>query len=100
MIKIEIQSTEVETKSGTSSKTGKPYSISEQDGWGYFHDQSGKVHPHPMKIRIMLEKDQAPYAPGLYTLAPESLYPDRFGQITIRPKLKALVASAKQAAAA
>lgn len=99
MIQIEVKSAQVETKTGTSSKTGKPYQIAEQEAWGHFTDQHGKPHPYPQKIRITLEDGRQPYAVGTYTLAPESLYPDRFGQITIRAKLKPIAATLGKAAA-
>ncbi len=98
MIQIKIEDVAVETKAGTSSKTGKPFSIREQTGWGFFFDQHGKPHPHPMRIRLTLDDQAAPYPVGTYTLAPESLYPDRFGQITIRAKLRPLAAAAAKAA--
>lgn len=99
MIQIKIEDVAVETKQGTSSKTGKPYSIREQTAWGLFCDQNGKQHPHPMRIRLTLDDQAAPYPVGTYTLAPESLYPDRFGQITIRAKLRPVAAAAAPKAA-
>ncbi len=98
MIKVEIADSRVDVKQGTSSRTGKPYSIREQEGWGYFFDVEGKPHPHPMRVRLTLEDSQEPYAPGTYTLAPESLYADRFGQISIRARLKAADAKSLKAA--
>lgn len=70
MIKIEVQSSEVHVKQGTSGKTGKPYSIREQEAWGWFADQQGKPHPHPMRVRLTLDNEQAPYTPGVYLLQP------------------------------
>jgi hypothetical protein len=99
MIKIEIESTEVQERTGSSSKTGKPYRIREQDAWGYFHDADGRLQRHPQKIRITLGDTENPYQPGVYHLAPESFYPDRFGQISVRARLKAVAASAPKAAA-
>lgn len=98
MIKIEVTSNEVKHKSGTSQKTGKPYDIPEQEAWGYFHDQEGKPHPHPQKVRLGLDKDQPAYSVGIYTLAPESLYVDRFGQISIRARLRPVPQAVKAAA--
>ncbi len=97
MLKIEVQAAEVNVKQGTSVKTGKPYSIREQDAWAYCYDQQGRPHPHPMRMRVTLEDNQQPYAPGIYTLAPESLYVDKFGQLAIRAKLRPAVAAAKAA---
>lgn len=100
MIRIEVKSAEVHTKSGTSSKTGKPFQIAEQEAWGLFYDQNGKPHPYPQKIRITLDDGRAPYPVGNYQLAPESLYPDRFGQITIRAKLQPVASTLSAAKAA
>lgn len=87
MIKVQIESSAVEMKQGTSSKTGRPYAIREQEAWGYFTDPEGKPHPHPQRIRISLGDEQQPYATGSYIIAPQSFYPDRFGQITTRARL-------------
>lgn len=98
MIKVEIADTRVDVKQGTSSRTGRPYSIREQEGWGYFFDVEGKPHPHPMRVRLTLDDSQQPYPIGAYTVAPESLYADRFGQISIRARLKAADPKALKAA--
>lgn len=63
MQKIEILSAEVFTKSGTSTKTGKPYQLREQAA--ALHDSANK---YPQACRVNLGRDQAPYAPGLYEL--------------------------------
>lgn len=98
MIKIEIQSAEVKTKSGNSARTGKPYSIREQTGFAFTHSRDGKLNPYPVKVSITLGDDQQPYAPGVYQLAPESLYTNRFDQLEISPVLKPLAAAVKAAA--
>lgn len=87
MIKVQIESTEVQVKQGTSQRSGKAYSIKEQEAWGYFTDPQGKPHPHPQKIRLTLGDEQQPYPVGAYVMADESHYPDRFGQVTTRAKL-------------
>lgn len=99
MIKIEIVSASVVHKTGTSQKTGKPFDIPEQEGWAHFHDREGKLNPHPTKVRITLDRDQAPYSVGVYSLAPESLYSDQWGQICIRPRLRSIASAAVKAAA-
>lgn len=88
MIKIEIQSAEVRVKSGTSARTGKGYQIREQDGYAHTFDRQGKPNPYPVRLAITLGDDQQPYAPGMYTLAPESLYTNRFNQLEIAPVLR------------
>lgn len=97
MIKIEINSAEVRVKSGTSARTGKPYSIREQDGWAHTCDRQGKPNQYPVRVSISLGDDQAPYAPGTYTLAPESLYTNRFNQLEISPVLRPVPAAMKAA---
>lgn len=99
-IKVEISDETVQVKQGTSVRTGKPYSIREQEGWGYFLASDGRPHPHPMRIRLTLEDEQAPYPRGNYVLAPESFYPDRFGQISCRAKLRPVAAAPAAARAA
>lgn len=97
MLKIQIDTTIVDHKNGTSAKTGKPYSIREQEAWAFLFDRSGKPHPHPTKIRLTLDDDQQPYAVGNYTLCPSSIYVDRFNQIAIRARLRPVVQQAKAA---
>lgn len=87
MLKIQIETTVVDTKSGTSAKTGKPYSIREQEAWAFLHSRDGQPNKHPTKIKITLDDDQQPYPLGNYVLDLASLYPDRFGQLCIRTRL-------------
>jgi hypothetical protein len=89
-IKIEVKTTEVSTKSGTSAKTGKPYSIREQEAWAYTTDRDGRPHPYPQRIRITLGDDQPPYPTGLHTLSPASFFVDRFGGLALGPVLQPL----------
>ena len=99
-IKVEIKSAEVEVKNGTSQRTGKPYSIREQVGWGFFVDAHGKPQPYPQRIRLTIEEGEEPYAPGTYQLAPASFYPDRFGQLSCRAKLQPIATSTTSTRAA
>jgi len=79
---IEVTSTEVKTRSGTSQKTGKPYSINEQEA--YVHKMG---QPYPEKISIVLQDGNGAYNPGNYDLHPSSYFVDRFGQLSVRPVL-------------
>jgi hypothetical protein len=88
MLKIQIETTMVDTKAGTSAKTGKPYCIREQEGWMFGFDRGGKQHPYPQRILLTLDDDQQPYPVGTYQLCPSSIYVDRFSQIAIRAKLR------------
>lgn len=99
-IKIEVKSTEVATKSGTSAKTGKPYNIREQVGvWAYTADRHGNPHPYPQRISVQLQEDQDAYPVGVYTVAPESFYVNRFGGLECGLVLKAVASSLGKAAA-
>lgn len=96
MLKIQIETERFETKAGISAKTGKPYSIREQEACAFTYDRDGKPHPHPQRIRLTLDDDQLPYKIGTYQLCPSSLYVDRFGQIGIRARLRPMAAAAQQ----
>lgn len=100
MLKVEVQTQVVDVKNGTSAKTGKPYSIREQEAWCYFYDKDGKPYPHPQKIKLTLDDDQQPYPLGNYIFDLNSLYADRFGQVAIRARLRAAAAPAQVAKAA
>lgn len=78
---IEITSTHVDVRNGTSQRTGKPYSIYEQQA--YMH--TGE--PYPVRIKINLESGQNAYQPGNYDLHPSSFFADRFGSMSVRPVL-------------
>jgi hypothetical protein len=99
-IKIEIKSADVDVRNGTSQRTGKPYSIREQVGWGYFVDPKGALYPYPQRVRLTLDEGEEPYKPGTYQLAAASFYPDRFDQIVCRAKLQPIAAAASSRAAA
>ncbi len=98
MIKVEITDETFQIKQGTSQRTGKPYSIREQEAWGYFYSPDGKAHPHPQRIRVSLGDMQEPYKRGMYQIAPESFYPDRFGQVTCRVQLRPAAPAVAKAA--
>ena len=100
MIKIEIESAEVKTKSGVSARTGKPYSMREQRGYVYCTDKDGKPNRHPNTLCITLRDEQAPYAVGFYTLTAASFYTNKYDQLEISPVLAAIAAPAAVKAAA
>ena len=98
MVKVEVVTSVFDMKSGTSARTGKPYSIREQEAWAYLVGADGKPHPHPQKIKITLGDDQQPYQPGNYILSPASLYVDKYGQLSIRASLSPSIAAAAKVA--
>jgi len=97
MLKVQVETTVFDLKQGTSAKTGKPYSIREQEAWMFGYGRDGKPQPHPQKIKLTLDDDQNPYEVGTYQIDPASLYVDRFGQVAIRVRLRAIAQSAKAA---
>jgi hypothetical protein len=99
MIKIEVKSEFVHVKQGTSTRTNRPYEIREQEAYAFVLDRDGNAQPYPQKVRIMLEKGQFPHPVGTYTLAPESLFVDRFDQISIRARLRPVSTQGVKAAA-
>ncbi len=102
MIKVSVTSTEVRHQSGTAKATGKAYSLSFQTVWLHTYDRHGKPNPYPEKVEVILEKNeqgQALFWPvGEYTLAPESIYVNRNGDLSISPRLVALKPSVPAAA--
>jgi hypothetical protein len=99
-IKIEVSSDTVETRSGVSAKTGKPYSMREQEAYAHTVNRDGVISKYPQRIKITLGDKQAPYSPGFYTVGPESFYVDRFASLSLGLVLRALPAAAAQPKAA
>lgn len=101
MIQISVKSTEVRNQSGNAKASGKPYSLNFQTVYAHTYDRNGKPNPYPEKVEIILEKDPngAPmfWPLGEYTLAPESVYVDRSGNMAVSPRLQKLVPAAKPA---
>lgn len=88
MIRIEVKSTEVTTRSGTSQRTGQPWTIRSQEGYAYTFDQTGKVRPYPERISLQLDDNQLPFPIGNYDLSLASIYVGDFGRLMMgRPQL-------------
>lgn len=91
MIKVSVKSTDVRNQSGTAKATGKAYSLNFQSVYMFLVDRYGKPEPYPTKVEVILEKNEqgaALFWPvGEYTLAPESVYVNRNGDLAISPKL-------------
>jgi len=83
-IKIEILVGTATKKSGTSSKSGKPYEIVEQEGWAHVCDQQGNPAPYPSRITVQLDNGQPPYPPGVYTLHDSSYGVGDFSSLQLR----------------
>jgi len=82
MLKIEIQSTDIQE---FTSKAGKPYY--KQTGYAHLMDRNGKPDVYPSKITFMVPKDTfgqpQPYPPGDYSMKETSFRTDRFGSLEI-----------------
>jgi hypothetical protein len=92
MIKIEIAGTGFDERSGT--KNGKPWVIREQEAYAHVLDDKGKPMKYPVLCTVPLERDQAPYQPGFYTLDPRSVLVGDFKRLGLgRVKLLPLKAA-------
>jgi helix-destabilizing protein len=91
MIRIEVKSDAVETRSGIAQKTQKPYSIRTQEAYAHTVDPSGAIRPYPERIALQLDDDQKPFPPAMYMLQPSSVYVGDFGRLNLgRPVLQPL----------
>lgn len=82
MIKVEIGADAVRS---FTSKAGKSFRMCE--AYAFTLDPQGKQHPHPSRCEFFLNDSDPVPAPGLYLLAPASIYVDRSGRLSIAPKL-------------
>jgi hypothetical protein len=78
----EVLLSQYETVSGTSKKTGNPFSFNKQEI--YAHKEG---NPYPDKTEIILQDGQAAYLVGQYKLSPDSVYVDRNGRLALSPML-------------
>lgn len=82
MIKIEIESSEVRELRGESKATGKAYHLRIQSAYAFVTGRDGKPKRYPEAFDFILDADQAPYPPGIYTLHPSALAV-RDGRLTL-----------------
>ncbi len=75
-MKIEIKSTEVDSRSGTRAD-GKPWSIRTQKGYAHLGDD------YPVKVSLQLEQDQAAYPAGMYTMLDSSFFVGQYDKLQI-----------------
>jgi hypothetical protein len=92
VIRIKIEKIDTFLFTGTSNRTGKPFSIPKQVAYAVLPNE-----PYPIRIELNLEEKDKPYEVGEYRLGPESFYVDRFRKLTLgKPQL--VPVSAKVAA--
>lgn len=79
---IEIRDAKIDTKSGVSRKTGKPYSIAEQQG--YVTLPNGEIR------RVVLQHDDGDAAlpVGRYSPKPSAYWVGDFGALSISTRAK------------
>lgn len=88
MIKVEVKSSAVAVKRGTSARTNKAYEIFEQEAWAFLQSAGGGLAPYPSRIIINLEPAQPPYPEGTYTVEPSCVYVGKFGSLMLSDRLK------------
>jgi hypothetical protein len=88
-IKVRIKTTTFDTKSGTSNRTGKDYSIREQSAFVLIGDLI-------LPLVLSLGRDQPVYGEGLYEVLDESFTTGEYGDLRVGKrglKLKQLAAA-------
>ena len=81
-IVIEVENAQIVTRSGVSDRTGKPYTIREQQALMF---REGERYPE--RIKVTLDEGMSAYPPGRYTFSDASYVVSRFGAPTLRPLL-------------
>jgi hypothetical protein len=81
-MKIEIAHVTVRNQSGTSQRTGKPYSMDKQEAYLHLDGQ-----PYPVKFEFTLAQGATPFQKGFYTVTDKSFIVDRFGSLGVSGQL-------------
>lgn len=90
MLKVTVDSTHVETKSGVSKRSGKPYEMHTQAAWVYLVDPTGVPDRFPTKARFSVDEVTKPYPLGDYVLHPSAISVNQWGDLEMSfPKLTA-----------
>lgn len=68
-----------------------------QSAYAYMVQPNGQLGPHPEKINIAMQHDQKPWPAGNYSLAPQSLWKNKYGELDLgRLVLRPLEAVARK----
>lgn len=76
-----------------TQRDAKGRTLYEQTAWAFTCDRNGKLNDYPERIRLTFWTDKAgnmegkAYAPGDYTLAPNSFYVGDYGSLQCSPRL-------------
>lgn len=87
MIKVLIHKGEARVINYTSKQTGQPGQLRAQEGYAFTVNATGEPAPFPEKFEFLLDKDQAPYAAGEYTLHSSAFYVDRNNRLALSVRL-------------
>lgn len=87
-IEIEVSNEEV-----IVSQRGA-YTFHEQPAYIYTYDRQGKKNQYPSPCKLSLKDNQPAFKKGMYVLKPDSVYVNRFGQVSIFPILEPVAAAA------
>jgi len=98
MIRFTVEGNQEITQRSGTMKNGKPFPR-EQTVWAYTLDRDGKPLPHPQRAKITLWDGDEVLKPGSYTLAPQSIYVDKYGAFALAPKVVAIAPSGRGSAA-
>lgn len=93
MIRVEVTSDPLNVRRVTA-KNGDRVELREQNIYVY------NGHSYPTRMRITLGRDQAPYAPGNYTLGPRSIVQGQYGEPSIGRDIELIPAPASASKAA
>lgn len=92
MIKIVVSSPDIVERKGVAKVSGKDYHLRIQTAHAFTIGLDGVIAPFPDKFEILLDKDQLPYAAGVYQLSPSAVFVSREGRMEIRPRLTPVAA--------
>jgi hypothetical protein len=87
MLPIIVESEVLRSINFTDKKTGLPRVLRIQEARVHVYGQDGKLSQYPDKFEIVLQRDQAPYPAGKYTLDPRGLYVNREKKLSVTPTL-------------
>nr|WP_199066971.1 single-stranded DNA-binding protein [Chromobacterium sp. ASV5] len=83
MIVIEVEKADVQERTGTRDN-GQPWKIRNQTVYAHLFDvESGELKRYPTEVKLRLQDDQKPYAPGFYMLSPTSIFSDRYDAMAV-----------------
>lgn len=68
-------------------KNGEARTLRAQEGYAFTVNAHGEPAPFPEKFEFLLDREQAPYPAGEYTLAPSAIYVNRQSHLSVGVRL-------------